>query len=308
MAASFASSSAAYNPWKLGGLSIGELSHRVWTRTIQVELLGRAAQLAFYFLLALFPALLFLTALVGLFPVQSFVPELMNYLRHVLPGDALSLVSKFLEQIMAGTGTHILSLGLLGALWATSSGMTAAMDALNAMYRAKETRSLWKIRAVAIGMTIGLAGFILASITLVLSGQSIGEWMAGMLGLGWLFASLWSIVKWPVVCALMLFAASVIYYVAPNVEQHWKWVTPGSVFGVFVWLIVSLGFKVYVEYFGNYNAVYGSIAGVIVLMLWLYLSGIALLLGGEINATIEKAAATVAKAESKPRPLRRVRA
>ncbi|MGH7231499.1 MAG: YihY/virulence factor BrkB family protein, partial [Nitrospiraceae bacterium] len=296
------------NPWKLGGLSLKELVRRVWHEIQKDEILGRSAQLAYYFLLALFPALLFLTALIGLFPIESIMPELTGYLRTMLPDDALSLVEKYLQQVVRGSGGDILSLGLLGALWASSSGVTAIMESLNAVYNAPETRPLWKMRLVAIAMTLGLAGFIIVSLTLVLYGEHIGSWIADWIGLGWLFTLAWVILQWPVVVALMLFAVAVMYYVSPNVTQDWRWVTPGSLFAVVMWLAVSLGFKVYVENFGNYNAAYGSIAGVIVLMLWFYLTGAVLLLGGEVNAEIEKAAKEAADARSEPHPLQEAHA
>ena len=301
--ASMTSRSAVRNPWKLGGLTWMELSRRLWHESEKDEVLGRAAQLAYYFVLALFPALLFLTALLGLLPLEQIMPELMASLRSVLPADALSLVEKYLQQVVRGSGGDILSLGLLGALWASSSGVTAIMEALNAVYEAKEVRPFWKVRLIAIAMTIGLAGFIILSTTLVLYGEHIGVWIANIVGLGWLFTSAWLVLQWPVVICLMLFAIAVIYYISPCVEQDWRWVSPGSVFAVLMWLIVSLGFKIYVENFGNYNKAYGSIAGVIVLMLWFYLSGIVLLMGGEINAEIEKAANEQAVRQGEPEPL-----
>jgi membrane protein len=284
------SSSAAYNPWKLGGLSIQELARRLWKEAEKDELLGRGAQLAYYFLLALFPALIFLTALMGLFPLQNAMPELMAYLQNVLPEDALSLVQKYLEQVVRGSGGGLLSLGFLGALWASSSGVTAIIESLNTVYGAKETRPYWKVRLLAIVLTFALAGFIILSITLVLYGEHIGAWLANFVGLGWLFELAWVLLQWPVAIALMLFALAAIYYFCPDVEQNWRWVTPGSLLAVLLWLLVSLGFKIYVENFGSYNKVYGSIAGVIVLMLWFYFTGITLLLGGELNAEIAKAA------------------
>jgi membrane protein len=282
-----------------------ELVRRLWHESEKDEVLGRAAQLAYYLVLALFPALLFLTALLGLLPLEHIMPELMASLRSVLPSDALSLVEKYLQQVVEGSGSDILSLGLLGALWASSSGVTAIMESLNAVYDAKEGRPFWKVRLIAIAMTIGLAGFIILSTTLVLYGEHIGVWIANIVGLGWLFTVAWLVLQWPVVVLLMLFAIAVIYYFAPCVKQDWQWVSPGSVFAVLMWLIVSLGFKIYVENFGNYNKAYGSIAGFIVLMLWFYLSGIVLLLGGEINAEIEKAANEQAFHQDELEPLQR---
>ena len=293
MPASLTSPSPRWNPWKLGGLGWRDLAQRLWQESQKDDILGRAAQLAYYFLLALFPALLFLTALIGLFPLKQTLPELMLYLQTVLPTDALSLLERYLDSVARGSSTDILSLGLLGALWASSSGVTAIMEALNVVYGAKETRPYWKVRVVATLLTIGLAGFIIISTTLVLYGERIGEWIADFVGLGWLFVIAWKVLQWPTSISLMLFALAVIYYICPDVEHDWRWITPGSLCAVSLWLIVSLGFKLYVDNFGNYNAAYGSIAGVIVLMLWLYLTGVVMLLGGEINAEIEHAAAAL---------------
>jgi membrane protein len=280
------------NPWKFGGLGLMELGRRLWRETQKDELLGRAAQLSYYALLALFPALIFLTALMGLFSVESFMPELMSYLRNVLPADALSMVQRFLTHVVEGSGANILSLGGLGALWASSSGVTAIMDALNVVFGVKEDRRpFWRVRLIAILLTIGLAGFVILSLALVLYGPTIGGWIAGLMGFGDAFTWMWNVLQWPVIASLMLIVVAAIYHICPDrPSKHWRWVTPGSVFAVLMWLLVSLGFKTYVDNFGDYNKVYGSIAGVIVLMLWFYWSGMVLLLGGEINAEIEAAA------------------
>src|SRR6185436_12740228 len=236
MAATIQRSSAGYTPWQFGGLSAAEVGRRVWKDMDEVEVWGRAAQLAFYLLLALFPALLFLTAVMGLFPTKTSLPELMLYLHRIMPRDAISLVSKFIEQVIQGSGKDIVSLGFLGALWASSSGMTAVIEALNAAYHARETRPLWKVRAMSMVLTVGLAGFILAAITLVLAGETLGYWLAERLNLGSLFMQLWPPLKWPIVFFLMLFVVEIIYYLAPNTEQEWHWVTPGSVVAVSLWL------------------------------------------------------------------------
>jgi membrane protein len=306
MAADFTESSPSFNPWKLGGLGWKELTLRVWRETQKDQILGRAAQLAYYLILALFPALLFLTALVGLLPLEEVMPELFRHLADVMPADALSVVQRYLQQVVEGSGTGILSLGVLGALWASSSGITSIMDTLNAVYNVDDTRPFWKSRLIAIAMTVGLAGFIIASTILVLYGEAIGRWVADFVGLGWLFVLGWVILQWPLVIGLMLFAVGTVYYVAPCVKQDWRWVIPGSVFAVVTWLAVSLGFKFYVENFGNYNAAYGSIGGMIVLLLWFYLSGVALLVGGEINAEIAKEATKRAKRRDEPVPLKKM--
>lgn len=285
----------AHNPWKFGGLSFYELARRLWNKSLQDEVLGRAAQLSYYILLALFPTLLVLTALLGVFSVQGYMSQLMSYLRQVLPNDALSMVERFLQQVASGSGTNILSLGALGALWASSSGVAAITDALNVVYGIKtDSRPFWRVRLTAIALTIGLAGFVILSVALVLYGTRLSAWIADLIGLGWVFVVVWNLLQWPVVATIMLFVVGIIYYVCPDIRQDWRWVTPGSAFAMAMWFVVSLGFKLYVDNFGDYNKVYGSIAGVIVLMLWLYLSGMVLLVGGEINAEIEKAATALA--------------
>lgn len=287
---------SSHNPWKLGDLSVMELARRVWHQIQKDELLGRAAQLSYYILLALFPALIFLTALMGFFSVGEFMSQLMDYARRVLPDDALSMVERFLTQVAQGAGTDLLSLGALATLWWSSSGVVAIMEGLNVVYDVKEdSRPFWKVRLIAIALMLALAGFVMLSLALILYGPRIGTWIADLVGLGPLFVFAWNVLQWPVVIALMLFVVGVLYYVCPDIDQDWRWVTPGSAFAVFMWVIVSLGFKLYVDNFGNYNKVYGSIAGVIVLMLWLYWSGMVLLLGGEINAEIEKAATAQGK-------------
>ena len=281
------------NLWKFGSMSLVQLGQRLWHKSQQDEVMGRAAQLAYYALLALFPALIFLTALMGLFSVQRFMPELMSYLRNVLPADALSMVERFLTQVAEGSGANILSLGAVGALWASSSGITAMMDALNVVCEVKEDRrAFWRVRLIAILLTIGLAGFVIMSMALVLYGPTIGRWIADWMGFGIAFTWIWNVLQWPIIAGLMLIVVATIYHICPDCRyKRWRLMTPGALFAVVMWLVVSLGFKAYVDNFGDYNKVYGSIAGVIVLMLWFYWTGLVLLLGGEINAEIEKAAA-----------------
>jgi membrane protein len=195
--------------------------------------------------------------------------------------------------VAEGSGANILSLGALGALWASSSGVTAIMDALNVVFGVKEDRRpFWRVRLTAIVLTTGLAGFVIMSLALVLYGPTIGRWIADLMGFDVVFTWIWNVLQWPIIATLMLIVVAAIYHICPDRRhKRWRWVTPGSVFAVLMWLLVSLGFKAYVDNFGDYNKVYGSIAGVIVLMLWFYWSGMVLLLGGEINAEIEKAAA-----------------
>ncbi len=279
------------SPWNLGGLTVRELGRRVWRELSEDEVTERGAALAYYFLFALFPALLFLTALLGLLPLPGLMGQLIEYADQTLPGDAASIVQRTLEEIQAGARGGLLSVGALAALWAGSNGMASIMTALNVAYDVEDARPWWKRRGLAIVLTVGLALFILAALVLLVFGPLIGEAVAGLLGLGAVFGVAWSVLSVPVVMGCVLLGFALVYYLAPAAQQSWRWVTPGSAVALVLWLAMSVGLRVYVERFANYTATYGSIGGVILLMLWLYLTGVVLLVGAEINAEIEHAAA-----------------
>ncbi|TFG60862.1 MAG: YihY/virulence factor BrkB family protein [Nitrospirales bacterium] len=264
-----------------------ELGKRVVRLSRQHDILGRAAQLGYFFLLALFPALLSLTALVGMLPIQPILPRLMEFLHKVLPQESLFLVEDYLQHITQEAGSGIFSLSLLGSLVAASWGMMAVIETLNTVYNVQESRVLGKAAVTAVLLTTGAAAFVIVSITMILLGESLSQWIADAVGLSWLFTFWWTILQWPITFLFMLLATSLIYYWAPNIHHKWQWITPGSVVAVLLWILVSLAFKFYVEKLMNYDVVYGSITGVIVLMIWLYLSGLALLIGGELNAVLE---------------------
>jgi membrane protein len=276
--------------WKLGGLSVKELGQRVIHEIQQDDCLGRAAQLAYYFLFALFPFFLVLTTLLGYLPVPNLMDRLLETLAEMLPSEALQLVQDHVRELVTNQRGGLLSLGILAALWTSSSAVTAIMDSLNRSYDVEEGRPFWKVRLMAILLTIGLSVFIIVSLILLTFGPQIGGWIADKVGLGSVFKLAWNILRWPVIVGLIIVAMALIYYMAPDVEQEWQWITPGSVVAVVGWLLASLGFSFYVNNFGSYNATYGSIGAVIVLLTWMYVSGFFILVGGEINAEIEHAA------------------
>ena len=280
--------------WGLGGLTWRELAKRVWADISKDEIFGRAAQLSYYFLLALFPLLLFLTSLIGIVlgSGTGLRHALFSYLAQVLPASAFQLVDTTMSEVSRASGGDKLSFGILAALWAGSNGMGAVSTALNAAYHVKESRPWWKQRLIAVGLTIALAVLIISALALVLYGGRIAEAVAGGYGFGEVFTLAWKILQWPIVLAFILFAFALIYYWAPDLkDQDWKWVTPGSVVAVALWLLVSFAFRLYLHYFNSYSKTYGSLGAVIILMLWFYLTGAAILIGGEVNSDIEDAAA-----------------
>ena len=279
------------SPWNLGGLTLRELGGRVWAEIWEDEVTDRAAALAYYFLFALFPTLLFLTVLLGLLPMPGLMDRLLQYGDQALPGDAASIVRRTWAEINRGARGGLLSIGVLTALWASSNGMASIMSALNIAYDVEDTRSWLKRRMLAVLLTFGFAVFILAALVLLVFGPQLGAGVAELFGLGTMFTSLWTAVSIPLVMFFVLVGIALVYYLAPAVEQRWRWVTPGSIVALALWLSMSWGLRLYVSRFADYNATYGSIGGVILLMLWLYLTGLVLLLGAEINAEIEHAAA-----------------
>lgn len=280
--------------WKLGGMGWKDLARRVWGEMQEDEVFGRAAQLSYYFLLALFPLLIFLTSFIG-FVVGSGTGmrhSLFNYLGKVMPAAAFVLVDSTITEITNASGGGKISLGILAALWAASTGMGAITQALNVAYEVSETRPWWKQKLVALGLTIALALLIISALALVLYGGHIADGLAGHFGFGRAFIIAWKILQWPVLLGFMLTAFGLIYYWAPDLhDQDWRWVTPGAAIAVSIWLIISFGFRLYLHFFDSYSKSYGSLGAVIVLMLWLYFTGAAVLIGGEINSEIENAAA-----------------
>ncbi|HEX5875563.1 MAG TPA: YihY/virulence factor BrkB family protein [Pyrinomonadaceae bacterium] len=288
--------------WKLGGLGVKELGKRVWKEIQEDEVFGRAAELSYYFLLALFPFLILITSVIGLVLGSGTGTrhQLFNYLAQVMPPSAFQLINTTIQEVATASSGGKLSFGVLATLWAASNGMGAITTSLNVAYDLKETRPWWKQRLTAMGLTIALSVFIISALMLVLAGSSIADWLASHFGFGSTFPLIWKILQWPVVLGCLIFAFALIYYFAPDFhEQKWTWLTPGAAIGVVLWLLVSVAFRVYLHFFDSYSATYGSLGAVIVLMLWLYFTGCAVLIGGEINSEIEHAAAKQGEPEAK---------
>ncbi|HWS85377.1 MAG TPA: YihY/virulence factor BrkB family protein [Pyrinomonadaceae bacterium] len=286
----------------LGGLAWKELAKRVYAEVMDDDVLGRSAQLSYYFLLALFPALLFLTSLLGYMAGEDsqLRQGLFDYLAAVLPGEASKLVSQTVTDVTQSSGGGKLSFGILATLWAASNGMGAISESLNAAYDLKESRPWWKVRLTAIGLTLALTLLIVTALVLILYGHDIADAVSVKLGLGSAFATAWKVLQWPLVLVFVLLAFALIYYFGPDSHaQDWKWITPGAIVGVLLWLLISFGFKTYLEFFNSYSATYGSLGAVIILMLWFYFTGTAILVGGEINSEIENEMARQGAADAK---------
>jgi membrane protein len=265
----------------------------VFKRTVKEamadNIMGMSAQLAYYFFFSLFPALLLLIAIASYFPVQTLVDDVFKAMSGFAPPEALRIITDQIQKIRDAKPAGLLTFGVATAVWSSSSAMTAIISTLNSAYDIEEGRSWWKVQSTAILLTIGVALFILISFALVIVGPTLAEKIADWVHLGVAFEWTWKILQWPVVFALACTGIAMIYYFAPDADQDWVWLTPGSVLSTMLWLLASLAFKYYVVNISSYAATYGALGGVMVLMLWFYLSGAAILFGAEMNAEIEHA-------------------
>ncbi len=252
------------------------------------DALGLAAQLAYFLILALFPFILVLVSLMGTFGSPELASEVLAYFRKVMPEDAYEIIETFTGNIISGRAEApgLLSFGILFTIWAASGAFAALINALNRAYDVQETRPFWKVRGIAILMTLGLSVLILAGVLLLVVGEPIGKTVANIFGLGDLFLFVWDIARWPAALFFMVFTVALLYYFAPDVNQPFRWITPGGLIGVLLWVLASVAFNFYVSNFGSYNKTYGSIGAVIVLLLYLYISSLTILFGATLNAIL----------------------
>ena len=290
--------------WDLGGLTPLQLGKKLWVSmdADHDDSFGRAAELAFYFFLAVFPGLILLMTIFGFVAGNNpaLRDSLFSYVGQALPGDAAQLLQKTLAQTTQNATGLKLIVGLLAALWSASSGISSVMTVMNFAYERRETRSYVKTRLIiAPLLTIALSALMLAALGIVLFGTHAANW-AGGAGLGDVPVLAWKVLQWPIALLFVVLSFAVLYFYAPDVEQHkWYWITPGSVIGVLLWVIASAGFRVYLHFANTYSATYGSVAAVIILMLWFYITALALIVGAEINAEIEHAAAERGRVDAK---------
>ena len=282
---------------KPASISWTEVFKRTWKEANEDDVFGRSAQLAYYFFLALFPLLICVIAVLGVFAGKgAHVQEaVLGFLASILPGSASTLIQKTLTEVDQAHVISKLSIGLVFSLWSASAGMSAIMDTLNAEYKVHEGRSFVKRNAVALGLTLVVAVLLIGAVAIVLAGGSTAEAFSG----GIVKVAV-KIAQWPVAITLVSLGFALVYFYAPDVkEQQWHWITPGTIAGVALWLAVSFALKAYLHFFDRYSATYGSLGGVIILLLWFYVSGASLLFGAEINSVIEDAAATEGEPDAK---------
>jgi membrane protein len=277
----------------MGGLGPRQLAGRVWQAIGEHSLLERASDLAYNSLLAIFPALLLLLALFALSASHGAALEkaLTFFLSRILPPSSFLLLQTTIAEASKNSGGAKVTVGLVIALWAALSGMTSMISALNAAYRVQEKRSWWKVRGIALALTLAISALLLAAMMVVLLGNRIADFAGAVLHLEDMVVAAWKILQWIVALGFIILSFSLIYYFGPDVERRrWHWLTPGSVLGVLLWFAAAFGFRAYLHFFNTYGKTYGSLGAAIILMVWLYVAGFAFLIGGEIDAAIHHAA------------------
>ena len=268
------------------GVGLGELSKRALKGFFEDDMVSYAAALAYYVFLALFPFSILLLALLGFLGIPGLFDWLLDQAEAALPGQAMGLVEQVIGQIRSQSQGWLLLFGIAVGLWSAPSTVWLLMVALNVAYDVEETRPLWKRLLLSVVYTLGLAVLITIATALMMTGPQAVMWLANEIGIGTLFVGLWSWLRWPVTALLLMLVVAIVYYVAPDVDEPFRFVSPGAVLCVIGWLAASLGFSYYVSNFASYGAVYGSLSAVIVLLLEFFISASVLLLGAEVNAVI----------------------
>jgi membrane protein len=271
----------------LGGVPPWVLAHRVGAAGLRNDCLGQAAKIAYSLLFALFPFLIFLTTLPAFLPVPNMFDFVMRAAERLVPDASLHYVQRNIQALLEHERSGLLTVSFIVTLSAASSAIMAVMDSLNRAYGIRERRPYWKAFGTAALLAMGLTTFVMTAVVLMVLGSQIGSILAYQAGFGSTFHTTWTLLRWPVVVLILMVSMASIYYYGPDLRQGWRWMTPGAIFAVIGWIAASLGFSYYVRHFGRYDQLHGSFAAVIMLMTWMYLSGLFVILGGEINAKIE---------------------
>ena len=250
--------------------------------------LQMAAALSYYFVLSLFPALIFLSAVVAFLPVPDLFNQTLGMMSRFLPPDSMGLVRRVLSDVITPNRGTFLSVGILGTLWAASGGFSAAIEALNIAYEVQDDRPFWKTRPLAVGLALVTGALMLTAFSVMIVGPRFGEWLASRVHLTYLFVLLWPYIHWSIATAFTILAVEALYFLAPNVKQRFLATLPGAILAVGCWIALSYLLGLYFRHFANFNKTYGTLGAGIALMTWLYWTGFAMLVGAELNCELAK--------------------
>jgi membrane protein len=261
---------------------------RTYGDVLRNHTLQMAAALSYYFVLSLFPSLIFLSAVVAYLPVPNLFEQALSMMSRFLPPDSMGLVRTVLGDVITPNRGTFLSFGILGTLWAASGGFSAAIEALNIAYDVKDDRPFWKTRPLAILLAFITGFLLLLALSVMIVGPKFGEWLAARVHLSHVFVLLWPYIHWTIAIGFTVLAVEALYFLAPNVRQRFLATLPGAVLAVGCWLGLSYLLGMYFRHFAHFNKTYGTLGAAIALMTWLYWTGFAMLLGAELNAELAK--------------------
>lgn len=251
--------------------------------------MSMAAGLSYYFVLSLFPLLILLASIVGYLPIPDLFERILGTMSRVVPPESMGLVRRVVGSVIQPHG-GLFTFGLLGSVWTASGGFAGLIEALNVAYDVPETRPIWRTRSLAIGLTFVIGLLLVVALGMMILGPRLGEWIANLVGLGWTFVAVWPYIKWAVSIGFTVLAVEIIYFWAPNVKQRFWATLPGAAIGVGFWIGTSYALSYYFSQFANFNKTYGTLGAAMALMVWLYWSWFAILVGAEINSELLKAA------------------
>jgi membrane protein len=269
-------------------LSIKTALTRTYADVLRNHTLQMAAALSYYFVLSLFPALIFLSAVVAYLPVPNLFEQALGMMARFLPADSMGLVRRVLADVITPNRGAFLSFGILGTLWTASGGFAAAIEALNIAYDVQDDRPFWKTRPLAIALALITGFLLLLALSVMIVGPRFGQWLAIRVHLSSVFVLLWPYIHWSIAIGFTVLAVEALYFLAPNVRQRFLATLPGAVLAVGCWLALSYLLGMYFRHFANFNKTYGTLGAAIALMTWLYWTGFAMLLGAELNAELAK--------------------
>ncbi len=270
-------------------MHLGQWRRVLWKTIQDVQnnhTLSFAAGLSYYFIMGLFPALIALGSVVAYLPIPNLFNEILGVMGRVVPPDSMGLINQIVLDIISPNRGKLLSFGLLGTIWAVSGGFAAMIEALNVAYDVPETRPIWKTRLIAIGLSFLVGTLFLVALVVMLLGPQFGDWMAAKLHVSKYFGIIWPYLRWTLALAFTVFGVEVLYFVAPNVKQRFRCTVYGAVLAVGAWIGLSYLLGLYFRHFANFNKTYGTLGAAIALMVWLYWTGFAILLGGELNSEV----------------------
>jgi len=268
---------------------LADLGRRLWRAFNDHALADTAAELSYYLIFSLFSLLFFLVTLAAYLPLKTSMAQVLKQLSRVAPAQAMHPIEQQLRELLNNPRPKLLTAGLLVSLWTASRSLDAFRKGLNLAYDVTESRPWWRTQLMAVTLTMGESILVLASFAGLALGGKVGSWLANRVGVEREFVALWGWLRWPATACIVMLAAALAYYLLPDVEQRFKYISPGSVTATVLWLLASYGFGEYVNHLANYSVTYGSVGTAVVLLTWMYLSGLVFLLGGEMNAAIEHA-------------------